>query len=48
MVPTARALASLCNANAITALRARLGHEGIQQVKLAISDALRVLPCIVP
>jgi hypothetical protein len=40
---TARALRDLCNAQAGDALRARQGHETSDQVRLAISDALRVL-----
>ena len=45
---TARALRDLCNTQAINPLRVRQSHESIEQVRLAISDALRVLsspPC---
>jgi len=40
---TARALRDLCNAQAITPLRARYAIESTDQVKLAISEALRIL-----
>jgi HEAT repeat protein len=40
---TARALRDLCNAQAITDLRARYTVETTDQVKLAISEALRIL-----
>lgn len=40
---TARALRDLCNAQAITPLRARYSAETTDQVKLAISEALRIL-----
>ncbi len=40
---TARALRDLCNAQAITFLRARYSNEMTDQVKLAISEALRIL-----
>jgi HEAT repeat protein len=40
---TARALRDLCNTSAITPLRVRYTSESTEQVKLAISDALRVL-----
>lgn len=40
---TARALRDLCNAQAITPLRARYSNETTDQVKLAISEALRIL-----
>ena len=40
---TARALRDLCNAQAITALRTRYAAETTDQVKLAISEALRIL-----
>jgi hypothetical protein len=42
---TARTLAMLCNSNAITALQQRYQNESTDQVKLAISAALRTLPC---
>jgi hypothetical protein len=35
----------LCNSNAITALQQRYQNESTDQVKLAISAALRTLPC---
>jgi hypothetical protein len=40
---TARALRDLCNTQAITPLRARYSAEMTDQVKLAISEALRIL-----
>jgi hypothetical protein len=40
---TARALQELCNTVAITPLRVRYSHESSEQVKLAISEALRIL-----
>jgi HEAT repeat protein len=40
---TARALRDLCNTQAITPLRVRYTSESTEQVKLAISEALRVL-----
>jgi hypothetical protein len=40
---TARALRDLCNPQAITFLRARYSAETTDQVKLAISEALRIL-----
>jgi HEAT repeats len=40
---TARALRDLCNTGAITPLRVRYTNEPTDQVKLAISEALRVL-----
>jgi hypothetical protein len=40
---TARALQDLCNTQAITPLQVRHGREPTQQVKLAISEALRIL-----
>lgn len=40
---TARALRDLCNTGAITPLRIRYTNEPTEQVKLAISEALRVL-----
>jgi HEAT repeat protein len=40
---TARALRDLCNPQAITPLRVRFDTEPTDQVKLAISDALRIL-----
>jgi hypothetical protein len=40
---TARALRDLCNPQAITPLRARYSIEMTDQVKLAISEALRIL-----
>lgn len=40
---TARALRDLCNPQAITLLRARYNNEMTDQVKLAISEALRIL-----
>lgn len=40
---TARALRDLCNSNAVVPLRTRYTIEPTDQVKLAISDALRVL-----
>ena len=40
---TARALRDLCNNQAITPLRARYSVEMTDQVKLAISEALRIL-----
>jgi HEAT repeat protein len=40
---TARALRDLCNTAAITPLRIRYTSESTEQVKLAISEALRVL-----
>jgi len=40
---TARALRDLCNTQAITPLRARYSVESTDQVKLAISEALRIL-----
>ena len=43
---TAHALRDLCNSNAVTPLRVRYQHEPTDQVKLAISEALRVLPCV--
>ena len=42
-VTTAQALRNLCNTEAIAPLAARLGHEPIEQVRLAISAALRDL-----
>ncbi|HEY1551323.1 MAG TPA: HEAT repeat domain-containing protein [Kofleriaceae bacterium] len=46
---TAHALRDLCNTQAITPLRAQQAQEASDQVKLAISEALRVLsqpsPC---
>jgi HEAT repeat protein len=42
---TARALGQLCNSNAITPLRQRYQNESTDQVKLAISATLRMLPC---
>jgi hypothetical protein len=46
---TARALRDLCNTQAITKLRVRYTAESTEQVKLAISEALRVLgQCIAP
>jgi HEAT repeat protein len=45
---TALALGDLCNTNAISYLRTRLQNESVDQVRLAISTALRVLnqaPC---
>ena len=43
---TAHALRDLCNTGAINPLRVRYQHEGTDQVKLAISEALRILPCV--
>lgn len=43
---TAHALRDLCNTGAINPLRVRYQHESTDQVKLAISEALRVLPCV--
>ena len=40
---TARALRDLCNTQAITPLRTRYSSEMTDQVKLAISEALRIL-----
>lgn len=40
---TARALRDLCNTQVITPLRVRYTSESTEQVKLAISEALRVL-----
>lgn len=40
---TARALEDLCNSNAVAPLRIRYTQEGTEQVKLAISEALRIL-----
>jgi hypothetical protein len=40
---TARALRDLCNPQAITPLRTRYSNELTDQVKLAISEALRIL-----
>jgi hypothetical protein len=40
---TARALQEICNSQAITPLRVRYSHELTEQVKLAISEALRIL-----
>lgn len=40
---TARALRDLCNTQAITPLRVRYAKEQTEQVKLAISEALRIL-----
>lgn len=40
---TARALQDLCNTQAINPLRAQYSHEQVEQVKLAISEALRIL-----
>jgi hypothetical protein len=40
---TARALRDLCNPQAVTFLRARYSAETTDQVKLAISEALRIL-----
>jgi hypothetical protein len=40
---TARALRDICNPSAITPLRVRYTAESTEQVKLAISEALRVL-----
>ncbi|HEX5060281.1 MAG TPA: HEAT repeat domain-containing protein [Kofleriaceae bacterium] len=40
---TARALRDLCNNQAVTPLRARYSVEMTDQVKLAISEALRIL-----
>ena len=40
---TARALRDLCNASAITPLRVRYAKEQTDQVRLAISEALRIL-----
>jgi hypothetical protein len=40
---TARALRDLCDTRAITPLRVRYTSESTEQVKLAISEALRVL-----
>ncbi len=40
---TARALQDLCNTQAITPLRQRYALESTEQVKLAISEALRIL-----
>jgi hypothetical protein len=46
---TVRALRDLCNTQAIIPLRARYTAESTEQVKLAISEALRVLgQCIAP
>lgn len=46
---TARALRDLCNAEASTKLRIRYTAESTEQVKLAISEALRVLgQCVTP
>jgi hypothetical protein len=42
-VTTAQALRNLCNTEAIAPLGARLGHEPVEQVRQAISSALRVL-----
>jgi HEAT repeat protein len=42
---TAHALRDLCNTQAINPLRLRYAHETSDQVRLAISDALRNLPC---
>ncbi|MDB4954238.1 MAG: hypothetical protein JWO36_1807 [Myxococcales bacterium] len=39
----ARALRDLCNPQATNPLRVRYAHENLDQVRLAISDALRVL-----
>ena len=38
-----RALGDLCNTQAITTLRVRYQSESTDQVKLAISEALRIL-----
>jgi len=40
---TARALRDLCNTQAITPLRVRYAKEQVDQVRLAISEALRIL-----
>ena len=40
---TARALRDICNTQAITPLRVRYAKEQIEQVRLAISEALRIL-----
>ena len=40
---TARALRDLCNSQAVTPLRVRYTSEPTEQVKLAISEALRIL-----
>jgi hypothetical protein len=40
---TARALRDICNPSAITPLRVRYTAESTEQVKLAISEALRIL-----
>jgi hypothetical protein len=42
---TAHALRDLCNSAAITALHERYQIESIDEVRLAISEALRDLPC---
>ncbi len=42
-VTAARSLADLCDTAAISPLRARLVQENVNQVQLAISEALRVL-----
>jgi hypothetical protein len=45
---TARALRDLCNTQAVTPLRVRYTAESTEQVKLAISEALRVLGQCIP
>jgi len=45
---TARALGELCDTSAINPLRVRFGGEQTAQVKLAISEALRVLETCAP
>lgn len=46
---TARALRDLCNSSAIVPLRTRYQHAGeVEQVKLAISEALRILDQCTP
>jgi hypothetical protein len=48
---TANALLALCNSNAIQPLRVRYSEETVEQVELAISQALRLLsepPCSGP
>lgn len=45
---TARALQEICSAEAITPLRVHYLHEPTEQVKLAISEALRILSLCAP
>jgi HEAT repeat protein len=41
----AHALRDLCNSNAISALHSAYTNEKVDEVRIAISEALRVLPC---